>query len=202
MDPSVLPPVRPVQCSRYGETQAKKLCVHLGSVPPLCCDAPSTCHLLGDVKCSPSCGLLQATAPFRDLSKLLVWGDAAALARWPWRQRGAPLCPATHCSAHLALAPSLTDAPRTQPGQLHAAGCSGAPPGDHHHHHHHPPTLPATLLQRRSPGSGAASRRGPARVPGAPRSRRAPAAPAGVSARGQPRPRGSPLTWTCMKEPR
>lgn len=36
MDPSFLPPVRPVQCSTYMETQAKKLCVHLRPVSPLC----------------------------------------------------------------------------------------------------------------------------------------------------------------------
>lgn len=36
MDPSLLPPVRPVQCSTEMETQAKKLRVHLGWISLLC----------------------------------------------------------------------------------------------------------------------------------------------------------------------
>lgn len=36
MDPSLLPPVRPVQCSTEMETRAKKLSVHLSSISFLC----------------------------------------------------------------------------------------------------------------------------------------------------------------------
>lgn len=32
MDPSFLPPVKPVQCSTEMDTRAKRLCAHLGSI--------------------------------------------------------------------------------------------------------------------------------------------------------------------------
>lgn len=106
MDPSFLPPLRPVQCSTAMETRAKRLRVHLGSISLLCSVMLRPHATFWGMLNAP---LMRSAAGEGSLQRLFCPSKRCSGGMWWLWQRGpacreSKLCPRTRCSAHPALA--------------------------------------------------------------------------------------------------